>query len=98
MTKLFTKVQYENMKPVKAIELGDGSCSIMDVGLDGMGRAGIAFKKHEFGEVGKDSGDGGKMLNEVSPDLIIVTDNIGSLNVLLDKVQRAIKILEGNDQ
>ena len=38
MTKLFTEVEYQNMQPVKAIELGDGSCSIMDIGLDGMGR------------------------------------------------------------
>ncbi len=97
MNQLFTEITYDNMPPVKAIELGDGSISIMDIGLDGMGRAGIAFKKHEFGEVGADSGDGGKMLSEVEPDFIVVTDNIGSLNVLLDKVQRAIKLLEENN-
>ncbi len=91
--KLFTDVQYEDMQPVKAIELGDGSVSIMDLRLDGVGRAGIAFKKREFGEVGKDSGDGGKMLNKVKPDFIILTDNVDSLRVLLDKVERAIKHL-----
>ena len=90
MKELFTEVTYDGMNPVKAIELGDGSTSIMDVNLDGMGRAGIAFKKKESGTVGGDSGHDGKMLDEVNPDLIIITDNVGSLEVLLDKVQRAI--------
>jgi len=92
--KLFTEVQYDNMNAVKAIELGDGATSIMDIDLDGAGRVGVAFKKRNSGVVGEDSGDGGKMLSEVNPDFIIITDNIGSLEVLLDKVQRALDNLK----
>ena len=92
MNKLLTEIEYENMNPVKGILLGDGNTSIMDVELDGLGRAGIAFKR-VAGEVGADSGTGGNMLDKVDPDFIIVTDNVESLKVLADKVDRAINHL-----
>jgi hypothetical protein len=96
--KLLTKVEYEGMNPVTAIELGDGSVAIMDVGLDSLGRASVAFKKQLPNDVGLDSGDGGKMLDEVNPDFIITTSNVASLKVLLDKVQRAIDHLTNNKE
>ena len=95
---LFTEVDYKGMEPVKAIEMGDGSVSIMDIDVDGEGRAGIAFKKQEAGDVGADSGDGGKKLDAVNPDLIILTSNPESLKVLLDKVQRAIEHLASHKE
>lgn len=91
--KLFKNIQYEGMEPLTAIELGDGSVSIIDVDLDCQGRAGIAFKKQLPSVVGSASGDGGKMLDEVAPNFIIITDNAESLKVLLDKVERAISHL-----
>lgn len=96
--KLFTEIKYENMQPLTAIELGDGSVSIMDVHLDSEGRAGIAFKKQLPSNVGDDSGGGGKMLDIVNPDFVIIASNPDSLKVLLDKVQRAIHHLTNNKE
>jgi len=93
MKDLFTEINYKNIAPVVAIVLGDGNTSIMDISLDSAGRSGIGFKRQK-GKIGENSGHDGKSLSEVDPDFVIVSDNIGSLNVLLDKVKRAIKHLE----
>jgi len=90
MRTLFTEIKYDDMKPVKAIEFGAGDISIFDIDKDSEGRAGIGFRVLEGLKVGENSGFDGVKLGEAEPELIMMTSNVKSLEVLLDKVQRAI--------
>ncbi len=94
MRELFTEIKYDDMEPVKAIELGEGDISIMDIDKDSEGRAGIGFRVLEGLKVGENSGYDGSPLDQAEPELIIITSNVDSLKVLLDKVERAIKHLK----
>jgi len=94
MRKLFTEIKYDDMEPVTAIELGSGNISIMDIAKDSEGRAGIGFRVLEGLKVGENSGYDGVKLDVAAPELIITTSNVKSLEVLLDKVRRAINHLK----
>lgn len=95
--KLITEVEYDNTPKIfKAIELGAGDVTIFDITIDSVGRSGIGFKVNEGFEVGESAGIDGMQLDDVTPDLIIITSNVKSLEVLLDKVQKAIAHLEND--
>lgn len=88
--ELFSITDYNGAKDFKSIELGFGDISIFDIAKDSIGRAGIGFKYNPGLEVGDDAGFSGLRLDKVNPDLIVITDNVESLKVLLDKVEKAI--------
>lgn len=83
---------------VPTIQLGDGGTDISDViGDDGF--HGICFSEAvENTGVGADHADelGGKRVHEIGAYLQILTNNPASLDVLIDKCQRAKAALESD--
>lgn len=81
---------------VPTIQLGDGGTTVSDVSGDG-GFHGICFSEAvENTGVGADHTDqvGGKRVHEMGAYFQILTTNPASLDVVIDKLQRAKAALE----
>jgi len=85
---------------VPTIQLGDGGTTISDViGADGF--HGVCFSESiTNGDVGEDRTDqiGGLKVDEAGTYLQIITKNPASIDVLIDKLQRAKAALLSEDE